>query len=98
MTDTLVTTGEQVAETLHRLGYLIGQHHLPAPDELNIRMYAGVQVDVLLRGMDKLRRWSEVTDAAVTSTPAHDGYQYLACTVIGDRPLRLTAFGKALTP
>jgi hypothetical protein len=95
MTDTLVTTGEQVAETLHRLGYLIGEHHLDAPDELEIRTYAGVKVDVMPGGLDKLQRWAEATDATVTDDEwANDGWHYVACTVLGDVPLRMTAFGK----
>jgi hypothetical protein len=97
-TSPVVTTGEQVAETLHRLGYLIGQHDLPAPTELEIRTYAGVKVDVMLRGCPKLQRWADATDAAVTTSPHYDGHQHVACTVLGDVPLRMTAFGKALTP
>jgi hypothetical protein len=97
-TSPVVTAGEQVAETLHRLGYLIGEHHLLAPDELEIRTYAGVKVDVMPSSVDDLRRWADVTDAQVTTSPHYDGYLHVACTVLGDVPLRMTAFGKALTP
>jgi hypothetical protein len=91
MTDTLVTTGEQVAETLHRLGYLIGEHDLPAPAELEIRTYAGVKVDVKPGDMRRLRRWANVTEAEVTTYPQYDGWLYVACTVLGDVPVRMTA-------
>jgi hypothetical protein len=44
-TSPVVTTGEQVAETLHRLGYLIDRHHLNAPEETRIRrMFIGVHL------------------------------------------------------
>jgi hypothetical protein len=98
MTDTLVTTGEQVAETLHRLGYLIGEHDLPAPAEMHIRTYAGVQADVALGVLPKLERWAEAADAEVTEDHHGGGWLHVACTVLGDVPLRMTAFGEALTP
>jgi hypothetical protein len=96
MTDTLVTTGEQLAETLHRLGYLIDRHHLNAPEETRIRrMFIGVH----LANLHDLKRWAEATDAATTDDGWMDGkWHYLACSVLGDVPLQMTAFGKALTP
>jgi hypothetical protein len=90
-TSPVVTTGEQVAETLHRLGYLIGEHDLPAPTELRVRR---LYIHVDLHGPHDLNRWAEVTDATVTG----DAYIHVACTVLGDVPLRMTAFGEALTP
>jgi hypothetical protein len=93
MTDTLVTTGEQVAETLHRLGYLIGEHDLPAPTELRVRR---LYIHVDLRDFHDLNRWAEATDAEVTDPGS--GWLHVACTVLGDVPLKMTAFGEALTP
>jgi hypothetical protein len=95
MTDTLVTTGEQVAETLHRLGYLIGQHDLPAPEEVQVRK---LSARVELENLHDLNRWAEAADAAVTNSPHGSAWLHVACTVLGDVPLRMTAFGKALTP
>jgi hypothetical protein len=101
-TSPVVTTGEQVAETLHRLGYLIGQHDLPAPKVTEIRTYAGVKVDLMFHSLGKFQRWVDVIDTvidtAVTTSSHPDGYQHVACTVLGDVPLRMTAWGKALTP
>jgi hypothetical protein len=95
-TSPVVTTGEQVAETLHRLGYLIGQHHLPAPTELRVRR---LSIGVELADLHDLNRWADVTDATVAGGRwLDDEWHYVACTVIGDVPLRMTAFGKALTP
>jgi hypothetical protein len=94
----VVTTGEQVAETLHRLGYLIDQHDLPAPKVTEIRTYAGVKVDLMFHSLGKFQRWVDVIDTAVQTSSHPDGYQHVACTVLGDVPLRMTAFGKALTP
>jgi hypothetical protein len=107
MTDTPVTTGEQVAETLHRLGYLIGQHDLPAPRETRVRPVTEwrrgqrltvVHADVRLADLHELSRWAELTHAAITQVPKRSDGLHVACTVLGDVPLRMTAFGKALTP
>jgi hypothetical protein len=92
-TSPVVTTGEQVAETLHRLGYLIDQHHLPAPAELRVRR---LSIAVDLHDFHDLNRWAEATDAEVTDPGS--GWLHVACTVLGDVPLRMTAFGEGLTP
>jgi hypothetical protein len=99
-TDT-VTAAERLAETLHRLGYLIDRHSLPEPIELRVRRLA-FAVD--LADLRDLNRWAEATDAAVDprggfATDDGDGrWLHVACTVLGDVPLRLTCFGEALTP
>jgi hypothetical protein len=90
-TSPVVTTGEQVAETLHRLGYLIGQHDLPAPEETRIRQL-GVAIE--LGDLHKLKRWADATNAAVTTNIHYAELLHEACTVLGDVPLRMTAFGK----
>jgi hypothetical protein len=91
-----VTAAERLAETLHRLGYLIDRHHLPEPVELRVRR---LSVAVDLADLHDLNRWAEATDAAVSdvSTVSRSDL-YVACTVLGDVPLRLTCFGEALTP
>jgi hypothetical protein len=84
-----LTAAERLAETLHRLGYLIDRHHLPEPVELRVRR---LSVAVDLAGLHDLNRWAEATDAA-----AIDGkWTHEAYTVLGDVPLQLTCFGKAL--
>jgi hypothetical protein len=95
-TPVAVTAAESLADTLHRLGYLIDRHHLPPYDELRHRRLA---IGVDLADLHDLNRWAEATDAVVSdvSTVARSDL-YVACTVIGDVPLRLTCFGKALTP
>jgi hypothetical protein len=95
MSDTLVTTGEQVAETLHRLGYLIDRHSLPAPVEVRVRQ---LSVAVDLADLHDLNLWAEASDAVVTKHSQYDGWLLTAHTVLGDVPLRMTAFGEALTP
>jgi hypothetical protein len=91
MTDTLVTTGEQVAETLHRLGYLIDRHSLPEPVEVRVQR---LSIAVDLTDLHDLKRWAEATDATATDGGWMDGGRhYVACTVLGDVPLRL-AFGR----
>jgi hypothetical protein len=95
-TSPVVTTGEQVAETLHRLGYLIGEHHLPAPTEVRVQR---LSIAVDLTDLHDLKRWAEATDATATDGGWMDGGRhYVACTVLGDVPLQMTCFGKALTP
>jgi hypothetical protein len=49
-----------------------------------------------LRDFHDLNRWAEATDAEVTDPGS--GWLHVACTVLGDVPLRMTAFGEALTP
>jgi hypothetical protein len=94
-TDT-VTAAERLADTLHRLGYLIDRHHLPEPVELRVRR---LSIAVDLGDLHDLKRWAEATDAAVSggAYAAHSGL-HVACSVLGDVPLRLTCFGEALTP
>jgi hypothetical protein len=87
-----VTAAERLADTLHRLGYLIDRHHLPEPVETRIRQ---LSVAVDLADLHDLKRWAEATDAAPVT---YDAFLYVACTVLGDVPLRLTCFGEALTP
>jgi hypothetical protein len=95
-TSPVVTTGEQVAETLHRLGYLIDRHSLPAPVEVRVRR---LSIGVELGDLHDLRRWAETTDAMVTDDGWLAGkWHYIACSVFGDVPVRLTCYGKALTP
>jgi hypothetical protein len=84
-TSPVVTTGEQVAETLHRLGYLIGQHDLPAPVEMRVR---ALSISVDLTDLHDLDRWAEATDAVVT----YGSWHHVACTVFGDVPMRLSAY------
>jgi hypothetical protein len=93
-TDT-VTAAERLAETLHRLGYLIDRHHLPAPVEMRVRR---LSVGLDLADLHDLKRWAEAADAEVTKTRAYGEWRHMACGVIGDVPLRLSCFGKALTP
>jgi hypothetical protein len=96
-----VTDAERVADTCHRLGYLIDRHSLPAPTELRVRAFGGgpPRADAGLRNLHDLNLWAEATDAAVVKTPHdHGKWLHVACSVLGDVPLRLTAFGKALTP
>jgi hypothetical protein len=83
------TAAERVAETLHRLAYLIDRHHLPEPVEVRVRR---LSVAVDLADLHDLNRWAEATDAVVT------GHEWLevACTALGDVPLRLTAFREGL--
>jgi uncharacterized protein HemY len=90
-----VTAAERLAETLHRLAYLIDRHHLPEPEETQIRR---LSIGVELGDLHKLKRWAEATDATVTKTPAYGKWLHVACTLLGDVPLRLTCFGEALTP
>jgi hypothetical protein len=92
-TDT-VTAAERLAETLHRLAYLIDRHHLPEPVELRVWRLS-IAVDLV--DLHDLNRWAEATDAAVTTVKEPEEYLHVACTVLGDVPLRLTCFGKALT-
>jgi hypothetical protein len=85
-TDT-VTAAERLAETLHRLGYLIGEHHLPAPTEVRVQR---LSIAVDLTDLHDLKRWAEATDATATDGGWMDGGRhYVACTVLGDVPLRL---------
>jgi hypothetical protein len=106
MTADTVTAAERLAETLHRLGYLIDRHSLPAPKESRVRTaqldrpfaVVGIVADVRLKNLHDLNRWAAVTDAAVTTVKEPEDYLHLACTVLGDVPLRLTCFGEALTP
>jgi hypothetical protein len=86
-----VTAAERLAETLHRLGYLIDRYHLPDPEDTHIRR---LSVTIELGDLHELNRWAKATHAAVTDV----GWQYVACSVLGDVPLRMTAFGEALTP
>jgi hypothetical protein len=108
-TSPVVTTGEQLAETLHRLGYLIDRHSLPAPRDTRLRpvpdFHASVRVepaevraDMRLKNLHDLHLWAEATDAELAKVPHEDAWLHVACTVLGDMPLRMTAFGKALTP
>jgi hypothetical protein len=90
-----VTAAERLAETLHRLGYLIDRHHLPDPEDTHIRRRS---VAIELGDLHKLKRWAEATDAEVTRTRAYGEWRHMACGVIGDTTLRLSCFGKALTP
>ncbi|MDP9224129.1 MAG: hypothetical protein M3P18_09790 [Actinomycetota bacterium] len=85
------TAAERVEVTLHRLGYLIGRHHLPEPVELQVRALS-VRVDC--KNLHDLKRWAQATDATMTDS----GLQLVACTLLGDVPLRMTCFGEALTP
>jgi hypothetical protein len=84
-----VTAAERVADTCHRLGYLIDRHHLPEPVELRVRR---LSVAVDLADLHDLKRWAEATDATVTG----DAYLHVACTVLGDVPVRMACFGKGL--
>jgi hypothetical protein len=93
MTDA-VTAAERLAETLHRLGYLIDRHSLPAPVEVRVRR---LSIAVDLTDLHDLKRWADATNAE-RITDAYDGLLHVACTVLGDVPLRMVAFGKALTP
>jgi hypothetical protein len=91
-TSPVVTTGEQVAETLHRLGYLIDQHDLPAPRMTQMTSSSGeVHVLLALKNMAAMRRWSDAADAAVVGR--YDGDLYVAVTMLGEARLRLTAYG-----
>jgi hypothetical protein len=90
-----VTAAERLAETLHRLGYLIDRHSLPAPVEVRLRR---LSVGVDLADLHDLNRWAEAADAEVTKTRAYGEWRHMACGVIGNRTLRLSCFGKALTP
>jgi hypothetical protein len=104
----VMTTGERVGDACMWVSTLIARYHLPAPQELRIRtapdLFAEwskpgeVVAEIRLKDEAKLRRWAEATNAEVTASPHYDGYLHVACTVLGDVPLRLTAFGKALTP
>jgi hypothetical protein len=86
-----VTAAERLAETLHRLGYLIDRHSLPDAVEVRVRRRS-IAVD--LADLHDLKRWAEATDAAVIDGKwSHEAY-----TVIGDIPLQLSCYGKALTP
>jgi ABC-type hemin transport system ATPase subunit len=99
MTDA-VTAAERLAETLHRLGYLIDRHSLPAPQETRLRTVHRLGdglVDLLLANLHDLNLWAEATDATVTK-PQGRVWMHVACSVLGDVPLRMTAFGEALTP
>jgi hypothetical protein len=97
MTPTVtVTAAERLAETLHRLGYLIDRHSLPEPEDTHIRR---LSVTIELGDLNKLKRWAEATDAVATKHSQYSGgWMHVACTVLGDVPLRMTAFGEALTP
>jgi hypothetical protein len=83
-TDT-VTAAERLADTLHRLGYLIDRHSLPAPVEVRVRQ---LSVAVDLADLHDLNRWAEATDAVVT----YGSWHHVACTVFGDVPMRLSAY------
>jgi hypothetical protein len=91
----VVTPAERVADTCHRLGYLIDRHHLPEPIEVRVRR---LSIAVDLMGLHDLNRWADATDAAVTTVKEPEDYLRVACTVLGDVPLRLTCMGEALTP
>jgi hypothetical protein len=88
-----VTPAERLAETLHRLGYLIDRHHLPAPEEMRVRTTTapgGVRADVRVADLHELNKWATVSHATITQVPkSYDGL-HVACTVLGDVPLRMT--------
>jgi hypothetical protein len=102
MTAEIMTAGEEVENTLVALAGLIGVNNLPAPGQMTLHCplsnvtQRGVGVTIQLRGLPALRRWADATGAEVVDT--YDGYQHTACTVFGETQLRMTAFGKALTP
>jgi hypothetical protein len=99
-TSPVVTTGEQVAETLHRLGYLIGQHDLPAYREMRMRALprvGSIVIDVHFADLHDLNRWAETVGAAVALDPL-ERWMYVACSVLGDVPVTMTCFGEALSP
>jgi hypothetical protein len=90
-TDT-VTAAERLAETLHRLGYLIDRHSLPAPRMSQMTSSSGeVHVLLALKNMADMRRWSDAATAAVVGR--YDGDLYVAMTMLGEARLRLTAYG-----
>jgi hypothetical protein len=96
MTPTVtVTAAERLADTLHRLGYLIDRHHLIDPEETQIRR---LSVVIELRNLHDLNHWAEATNAVVTKIPEYNRWLHVACGVLGDVPVRLTCFGEALTP
>jgi hypothetical protein len=90
-----VTPAERLAETLHRLGYLIDRHHLPDPEETRIR---GLTIDIRLADLHDLNRWADATDARVLPTQDDGRWLHVACTLLGDVPLCMTCCGEALTP
>jgi hypothetical protein len=95
----VMTAGEKVATACHDLWLLMDTHSLPAPAELYVRFWGAVRINGRLGDLHDLKRWAEATDAAVAGDGWVDGkWQYVACTVLGDVPLRLTCFGEALTP
>ncbi len=94
----LVTSGERFQLALWGIQNLFADHDLPAPAELSVRDHGGVRADARFDRLADLKRWAEVTDAAVTASRDYDGLLHVACTVVGYTPLRLTCLDKALTP
>jgi hypothetical protein len=88
-----VTPAERLADTLHRLAYLIDRHSLPEPRELEIGTAGPGHIRLRLKDETGLRRWAASADADVVTSD----HMTLACGVLGDMPLRMTCFRKALT-
>jgi hypothetical protein len=100
MSAEVMTAGEKVATACRDLWLLMDTHSLPAPAELYVRFWGAARVDARLGDLHELNRWAEATDATVTNSGSPFGFEgrlHVACTVLGDAPLRLTAFGEALT-